>query len=124
MVGSDALLIGDFPSPRSYGTFPTILAEYVREERHMDLPEAIRKMTSFPAQRLGILNRGLLKDNMLADVVIFDPKRVGAPATRSEPKQFAIGINYVIVNGAIVVEDETHTGALAGQTIRRGRNGD
>ena len=124
MVGSDALLIGEFPSPRTYGTFPTILAEYVREERKMNLPEAIRKMTSFPAQRLGILNRGTLKDNMLADLVIFDPKQVSAPATRSEPKQFATGINYVIVNGSIVIENGIHTGVLAGKTIRRGRNHD
>ena len=121
MVGSDALLIGDFPSPRTYGTFPTILAEYVREERLMDLPEAIRKMTSFAAQRLGILDRGMLKDGMQADVVIFDPNRVAAPATRSEPKQFAIGINYVIVNGSIVIEHGRHTGVLPGKTIRRGR---
>lgn len=124
MVGSDALLIGEFPSPRTYGTFPTILAEYVREERKMNLPEAIRKMTSFPAQRLGILNRGTLKDNMLADLVIFDPERVSAPATRTDPKQFATGIDYVVVNGSIVIDHGIHTGVLAGKTIRRGRNHD
>ena len=67
MVGSDALLIGDYPSPRSYGCFPMILSEYVRDERFMDLPQAIRKMTSFPAQRLGLPDRGLLRDGFKAD---------------------------------------------------------
>jgi N-acyl-D-amino-acid deacylase len=66
MVGSDALLIGDYPSPRTYGCFPIILAEYVREERFVSLPDAIRKMTSFPAQRLGLPDRGLLRDGFKA----------------------------------------------------------
>src|SRR3989454_9123300 len=121
MVGSDALLIGDYPSPRSYGTFPIILAEYVREERFMALPDAIRKMTSFPAQRLGIPDRGLLRDGFKADVVVFDAQRVKAPATRTQPKQFPIGIDYVIVNGQVVVDGGKHTGMLAGRALRRGR---
>jgi N-acyl-D-amino-acid deacylase len=121
MVGSDALLIGDYPSPRSYGCFPMILAEYVRDERWMSLPQAIRKMTSFPAQRLGIPDRGLLRDGFKADVVIFDPGRVRAPATRAQPKQFPIGINYVIVNGKVVVDQSQNTGILAGRALRRGR---
>jgi N-acyl-D-amino-acid deacylase len=121
MVGSDALLIGDYPSPRSYGTFPIILAEYVREERFMALPDAIRKMTSFPAQRLGIPDRGLLRDGLKADMVVFDAQRVKAPATRVQPKQFPIGIEYVIVNGKVVVDKGQHTGTLAGWALRRGR---
>jgi N-acyl-D-amino-acid deacylase len=121
MVGSDALLIGDYPSPRSYGTFPVILAEYVREERFMALPDAIRKMTSFPAQRLGIPDRGLLRDGLKADIVVFDAQRVKAPATRVQPKQFPIGIEYVIVNGKVVVDKSQHTGTLAGRALRRGR---
>ena len=72
MVGSDAVLIGDYPSPRTYGAFPIILAEFVREERWLGLPDAIRKMTSFPAQRLGLPDRGLLRDGFKADVVVFD----------------------------------------------------
>lgn len=121
MVGSDAVLVGDYPSPRTYGCFPLILAEYVREENYLSLPDAIRKMTSFPAQRLGIPDRGLLRDGFKADIVIFDPAKVRAPATRARPKQFPIGIEYVIVNGQIVVEDGQSTGALPGRALRRGR---
>ena len=121
MVGSDALLIGDFPSPRTYGTFPVILAEYVREERFMDLPRAIRKMTSFPAQRLGLPDRGLLRDGFKADLVVFDAQRVKASATRTQPKQFPVGIEYVIVNGKVVVDKGQHTGVMAGRALRRGR---
>jgi N-acyl-D-amino-acid deacylase len=121
MVGSDAVLLGDFPSPRTYGCFPVILAEYVREENYLSLPNAIRKMTSFPAQRLGIPDRGLLRDGFKADVVVFHPRNVKAPATRQEPKQFPIGIEYVIVNGQVVVDRGEHTGVLAGRALKRGR---
>jgi N-acyl-D-amino-acid deacylase len=121
MVGSDALLIGAYPSPRTYGCFPIILAEYVREERFLALPDAIRKMTSFPAQRLGLPDRGLLRDGFKADVVVFDPKTVKAPATRTQPKQFPVGIDYVVVNGKVVVDNGKHTGVLAGRALRRGR---
>ena len=123
MVGSDAVLLGDFPSPRTYGTFPVILSEYAREERLMSLPDAIRKMTSFPAQRLGLSERGLLRDGFKADVVVFDPDTVKAPATRQDPKQFPVGIDYVIVNGTVVVDGQVHTGATAGRALKRGRLG-
>ena len=118
MVGSDAVLLGDFPSPRTYGCFPVILAEYVREERQMSLPNAIRKMTSFPAQRLGLQDRGVLRDGMNADITVFDAGSVRAPATRTDPKQFPIGIEYVIVNGTVVVDRGAHTGALPGRAVR------
>ncbi len=121
MVGSDALLIGEYPSPRTYGTFPVILAEFVREERVLALPDAIRKMTSFPAQRIGLPDRGILRDGFKADVVVFDARTVKAPATRTEPRQFPIGIEHVLVNGRIVVEGGRHTGVLAGRALRRGR---
>ncbi len=123
MVGSDALLIGDFPSPRSYGCFPIILAEFSREENFLSLPQAIRKMTSYPAQRLGIPDRGLLRDGMRADIVVFDPRAVQAPATLKQPKQFPVGIDYVIVNGQVTVDAGQHTGLLAGRALRRGRAG-
>ena len=84
-----------------------ILAEFVREERWLGLPDAIRKMTSFPAQRLGLPDRGLLRDGFKADVVVFDAATVKAPATRREPKQFPIGIEQVIVNGRVVVDQGT-----------------
>jgi N-acyl-D-amino-acid deacylase len=121
MVGSDAVLIGDYPSPRTYGTFPVILAEFVREERWLSVADAVRKMTSFPAQRLGLPDRGLLRDGFKADVVVFDPRTVKAPATRTAPKQFPVGIDYVLVNGRVVVDAGRHTGVLAGRALRRGR---
>ena len=121
MVGSDAVLLGDFPSPRTYGCFPLILAEYVREENQISLPAAIRKMTSFPAQRLGLADRGILRDGFKADLTVFHPGNVKAPATRTEPKQFPIGIEYVIVNGAVVVDGGEHTGALPGRALRHGQ---
>ena len=121
MVGSDAILLGEYPSPRTYGCFPVILAEFVRAEKHLQLPEAIRKMTSFPAQRLGLRDRGLLRDGMKADVVIFDPDTVKATATPRQPKQFPLGIPYVIVNGKVVVDKGEHTGALPGRALRYGR---
>jgi N-acyl-D-amino-acid deacylase len=121
MVGSDAVLLGDFPSPRTYGCFPVILSEYVREENQMSLPNAIRKMTSFPAQRLGIPDRGILRDGFKADITVFHPRNVRATATRTQPKQFPIGIEYVIVNGTVVIDQGQHTGALPGRALKRGR---
>jgi N-acyl-D-amino-acid deacylase len=122
MVGSDGVLLGDFPSPRTYGTFPVILSQYARMEGFLTLAEAVRKMTSFPAQRLGLSDRGLLRDGMRADLVVFDPSSVAAPATRSEPKQYPAGIDYVIVNGEVVVEGGRHTGARPGRALRHGRS--
>jgi len=122
MVGSDAVLLGEFPSPRTYGCFPIILGKFARDEGILTLPQAIRKMTSFPAQRLGLCNRGLLRDGFKADVVVFDPLRVAAPATRAEPKQLAVGIEHVLVNGQLVIDGGQHTGTLAGRALRRGRD--
>ncbi len=72
MIASDAIVLGDHPNPRTYGCFPQVLGEYVRKEQRLDFPEAIRKMTSFPAQRLGLPDRGVLRDGMKADIVILD----------------------------------------------------
>jgi len=121
MIASDAILFGDHPNPRTYGCFPIVLAEFVRAERHLRLPEAIRKITSFPAQRLGLPDRGILRDGFRADIVVFDPATVKAPATKAHPRQYAQGIEYVIVNGQVVIERGTNTGALAGRSLRRGR---
>ena len=121
MVGSDSILLGDFPSPRTYGCFPMILAQFVRTEKHLRLPEAIRKMTSFAAQRLGLKDRGILHDGMKADIVVFNPNTVEAPATRWQPKQFPLGIPYVIVNGQVVIDNGEHTGAVPGRALRHRR---
>ena len=121
MVGTDGVLIGDKPSPRTYGTYPRILGEFVREQRLSSLEEAVRKMTSAPAARLGLRDRGVLADGLAADLVLFDPATVATPATYDEPRQFPIGIPYVIVNGTVVVDDGEHTGATPGRALRRGR---
>ncbi len=121
MVGSDAILIGDFPSPRSYGTFPLILSEFVRMEGFLSLQQAIFKMTGFPARRLGLADRGLIKDGMRADLVVFDPLTVATSATRRNPKQFPVSIPFVMVNGVLAVDQGRPTGALAGKVLRRGR---
>ena len=121
MIASDAILLGEYPNPRSYGCFPIVLSEFVRAEKHLRLPEAIRKMTSFPAQRLGLPDRGLLRDGFKADIVIFNPDTVKTHATREDPKQYPIGIEYVIVNGQVVIDRGQNTGVLAGRALRRGR---
>ncbi len=122
MIASDAILFGDFPSPRTYGCFPLVLAEFVRSERQLSLQEAVRKMTSFPAQRLGVPDRGLLRDGYKADIVVFDPTNVKVRATRENPKQYPEGIPYVIVNGQVVIDQSENTGALPGRAVRRGRS--
>ena len=118
MVGSDGLLTGDVPNPRSYGTFPYVLGQFVRQEGLLRLEEAVRKMSAIPAQRLGLSDRGILRDRMKADLVVFDPDRVGSRATFEDPKQYPEGIDYVLVNGKLVIDNGDHTGALPGRAIR------
>ena len=121
MIASDAILFGEYPNPRTYGCFPIVLAEFVRAERHLRLPEAIRKMTSFPAQRLGLPDRGILRDGFKADIVIFDADTVKTRATREDPHHYPVGIDYVIVNGEVVIDGGENTGATPGRGLRRGR---
>jgi dihydroorotase/N-acyl-D-amino-acid deacylase len=99
-----------------------VLSEFVRAEKHLKLPEAIRKMTSFPAQRLGLKDRGLIKDGFKADLVIFDPETVRVDGTREDPKHYPVGIDYVIVNGEIVIENGVNTGLTPGRSLIRGRD--
>jgi N-acyl-D-amino-acid deacylase len=120
MIGTDGVLIGAKPAPRTYGSFPRVLGEFVREQRLTSLEEAVRKMTSAPAARLGLPDRGLLRDGMKADIVVFDPVTVSSPATYEAPRRFPIGIPYVLVNGTLVVDGGEHTGALPGRALRRG----
>jgi N-acyl-D-amino-acid deacylase len=119
MFGTDSTFIGDKPSPRTYGSYPRVLGEFVRERALLGLEEAVRKMTSAPAARLGLGDRGLLRDGYLADVVVFDPETVTSNATYDEPRRFPDGIEYVLVNGVVVVDQGQHTGALPGRAIRR-----
>lgn len=122
MVGTDSVFIGQRPSPRTYGSFARILEEYVHAERLMELPEAIRKMTSFPAQRLGLQRRGLLRDGMVADIVVFDLRKVRACASFEQPRRHAEGITHVIVNGSMIMEEGVLTEARPGRALRRGRD--
>ncbi|HEX9000454.1 MAG TPA: D-aminoacylase [Blastocatellia bacterium] len=105
------------PHPRSYGTFARVLGLYVREKRVLTLEEAVRKMTSLPAARLGLQDRGLLRPGMKADIAIFDPVRIIDRATFAEPHQYAEGVSYVIVNGAVVLDDGKMTDTRPGQVL-------
>ncbi len=105
------------PHPRYYGTFPRVLGRYVRELKVLSLPEAVKKMSSMNADKLGIKDRGRLAEGMWADVTIFDANRVSDRATFENPHQYPIGISYVIVNGVVTIESDRHTGALAGRVI-------
>ncbi len=119
MASTDGLLIGDKPHPRGWGTFPRYLGVYSRELGILSLEETIRQMTSAPAQRLGLSNRGLVKEGSMADLVVFDPQTIIDKATYAEPKQFPVGIDYVLVNGEVVVANGKHTGALPGRALQR-----
>ncbi len=109
------------PHPRSYGSFPRFLGQYVREEKICSLAEAIRKITSLPASRLGINNRGIIAPGFKADLVLFDPDRIQDRATWLEPHAFPKGIMAVIVNGQVVIENGEFTPALPGKVLRRGK---
>ena len=115
MFISDGLRIGGMPNPRTYGSYPKVLGQFVRDERVLSMEQAIRKMTSFPAQRFGLISRGILRDDMKADIVVFNPVTVSCTATFAAPKQFPLGIEYVFVNGKLVVEKGKHTGILPGE---------
>jgi N-acyl-D-amino-acid deacylase len=122
MVGTDSTFIGQKPSPRTYGSYPRILGQFVRDERRLTLEEAVRKMTSAPAARLGLRDRGQLRDGWVADVVVFDPDRIRAHATYDEPRRYSDGIEHVLVNGTAVVDGGRPTGARPGRALRHGRD--
>jgi N-acyl-D-amino-acid deacylase len=114
----EGLLAGEHPHPRAYGTFPRILRKYVREEHALTLPDAIRKFTALPAQKLRLTDRGVLKQGMWADVVVFDPEKITDKATFEDPNQLSVGMDYVLVNGVAVIEREKMTGKLPGKVLR------
>ena len=126
MVGTDAgsvaptgIMSRGKPHPRHYGTYPKILGRYVREQGVLRLEEAVRKMTSLPAQRFGLLDRGLLRPGMRADIVVFNPDTIIDKATFQDPHRFPEGIEHVVVNGQVTVDEGEYTEALAGRTLRK-----
>jgi len=124
-IGSDsgaAVKLGQIdeiglPHPRAYGNFPRLIARYVRDEKVISLPEAIRKMTSWPATRYRLADRGLIKEGCWADVVIFDYGKIQDRATYEQPLLTPTGIDYVLVNGQVVVDQGKHTGAKPGMVL-------
>jgi N-acyl-D-amino-acid deacylase len=117
--GSDGILVGGKPHPRSWGTFPRYLAHYVRELGVLDLADCIHHLTGRPARRLRLPDRGLVREGYVADLVLFDPDTVRDTATFPEPRQQATGIPYVLVNGTPVIDNTHRTPALPGRPIRR-----
>jgi N-acyl-D-amino-acid deacylase len=104
--------------PRAYGSFARLLGRYVRDERVIPLEEAVRRLTSLPAQNLRLQRRGRLEKGYFADVVVFDPERIQDHATYDDPHQYATGVEHVAVNGTFVLRDGDHTGALPGRVVR------
>jgi N-acyl-D-amino-acid deacylase len=116
MVCTDGLLLGK-PHPRAYGAFPRVLGMYVREGV-LRLEDAVRRVTSHPAQIHGIRDRGLIRPGYAADITVFDPKTIEDLSTYREPRRHPRGITHVMVNGVMTVEDGEHTGARAGRVHR------
>jgi N-acyl-D-amino-acid deacylase len=114
----DGPLAQEHPHPRAYGTFPRILRKFVRDERALTLPDAIRKFAALPAQRMRFTDRGVLKRGMWADIVVFDPQTIRDTATYESPNQLATGMDYVLVNGVPVIDAGKMTGALPGRVLR------
>ncbi len=126
MVASDGGAAADYgplsettPHPRYYGTFPRVLGKYCREDRLFDLPTAVHKMTGMPARRLGLADRGTIDVGLVADLVVFDPETVIDQADFINPHQYARGVDCVLVNGSIVIDNGEHTGALPGRVLRK-----
>ncbi len=122
MIASDGEVVGSRKGvvhPRNYGTFPRVLREYVRERRLLTLEDAVRKMTSLPARKFGIPERGLLRAGMVADLLVFDPATVGERATFDDPHAFPTGVRRVIVNGRIAWDGRAQSRERHGQVIRR-----
>jgi N-acyl-D-amino-acid deacylase len=120
MFASDAsirVLGAGVPHPRGYGTNARVLAEYVRDQHVISLEEAIRRMTSLPAQTFQLHDRGLLREGFAADIVIFDENKVQDVSTYDHPHAYSTGFQYVIVNGVLTSENEKHTGARAGKAL-------
>jgi N-acyl-D-amino-acid deacylase len=122
MIASDGRLSrpgNDVPHPRNYGTFPRVLGEYVRVQKVLTLENAVQKMSGMPARRLGLADRGCIREGCAADIAVFDPATVADKGTFTEPHQYPVGISYVLVNGAVIVDDGKFTSARAGRVLRK-----
>ncbi len=124
MMGSDGSALAPYgplshgvPHPRNYGAFPRFLGHYVREKNILSLPEAIKKITSMPSAKMRLQDRGSIKEGNFADLVVFDPQTITDKATYTTPKQYPLGIDYVIVNGKIVIDHGKHSGELPGKVL-------
>jgi len=104
--------------PRAWGTFPRILGKYVREEKLLTLEEAVRKMTSRPAARVGLSDRGILRPGLAADVTVFDPATIRDVSTFEDPNHYSVGVRYVLVNGRAVIEEGKITAERPGRILR------
>jgi N-acyl-D-amino-acid deacylase len=114
----EGILGQEHPHPRAYGTFPRVLRKYVREEHRLTLEEAIRKFSALPAARMRLIDRGVLKRGMWADLVVFDPATIADRSTFSSPNQLASGMHWVLVNGVAVIAEGKMTGAKPGKVLR------
>jgi N-acyl-D-aspartate/D-glutamate deacylase len=117
-MATDGVTADTFSHPRGWGSATRILGHYVREERLLSLEEAVRKMTSLPATRMKLWDRGLVRPGFAADLAVFDPTTVGDRATFANPKQYSQGMRYVMVNGEFVVDDGAITQARPGRPLR------
>jgi N-acyl-D-amino-acid deacylase len=121
MFASDAsirIYASGNPHPRGYGTNARVLGKYVREEKVISLEEAVRRMTSLPAQKFQLKDRGFLREGYAADIVIFDEQQVQDLSTYDKPHQYSTGFKYVLVNGRLTVDEGKHNGTRAGTTLR------
>jgi N-acyl-D-aspartate/D-glutamate deacylase len=128
-IGSDGLayavdgpLRRGVPHPRSFGTFPRVLGVYAREREFLPLEDAVRKMTSLNAAKIGLVDRGVLREGAFADLAVFDAATVIDRATYLDPFRYPDGIPYVVVNGRVTIDRGVHTDAKAGRVLRRGRD--
>jgi N-acyl-D-amino-acid deacylase len=122
MIGTDSVFVGARPSPRTFGSYPRILGQFVRDEALLGLEDAIARMTSMPARRLGLRDRGVIRDGAVADLVIFDPATVRSDATIDDPARDPVGIDPVVVAGRVGVDQGRPTGGRPGRGLRRGRD--
>jgi N-acyl-D-amino-acid deacylase len=113
----EGVFLKSHPHPRAYGNFARVLGKYVRDEKIITLPEAIRRLSALPATNLGLDHRGFLQEGMFADVVVFDPATIADRATFEKPHQYAVGVKHVFVNGVQVIKDGEHTGAKSGRAL-------